>query len=123
MKNYTWKENNIILQDNWIKTLINGVNLAHNILTSEILIKRIPGTIMLSYLYYKGKGRKNVIVYIIRMISRILKKRYTEKIQWKIIEVSTINQNAKILGDYIAKEISINPKQYKQVLSNIMKIS
>jgi ribosomal protein S3 len=112
----------ILQEEKWIREIVNGINLKFDILTSEVVIIRKPNTILISYGYFKGEKSLNLVTYIIELITLILKKKFNVNIQYKLIEIDNINSNSKILADYLTKELTKDPNNYKQLISRILNL-
>lgn len=111
--------------DFFIRDFINGVLLAWNYFSSPIVIKKYPGgqykIIFIVYNNNFSKNNKNII-YIKEFIKVFLEKKLNKNITLVIRETTTFNTNAKILGDWLAKNISCHPTKIKAYLKRALRV-
>jgi|TARA_B110000285_G_scaffold198009_1_gene230116 hypothetical protein len=112
-------------QDIFIKKLINGIFQKWNYLTSDIQInKYATGRKEISLLYINENNQKREIQEvgpkgILKLIKAIIKIKYGEEYTIKIIQAPNIYSSPKIVGDYINKKLSQDPRQHRYILNKV----
>ena len=100
--------------DLWINKLVNGVFLAFNYLTSPCMIIHTKNSIKLIILVYDNSlNRLFRIDYVIVLIKAILELKLNKKIIFIVRETKNKTSNAKILADWLAYNLQINPNKFK----------
>lgn len=127
----TWNNQGAeIYQDIFIKKLINGIFQKWNYLTSDIQInKYATGKKEISLLYINNQERTKREIQgintkvgpkgILNLIKAIIKLKFGEEYTIKLIQAPNIFSNAKIVGDYINKKLSQDPRQHRYILNKV----
>jgi len=122
----TWNNTGAeMYQDIFIKKLINGIFQKWNYLTSDIQInKYATGRKEISLLYINENNQKREIQEvgpkgILKLIKAIIKIKYGEEYTIKIIQAPNIYSSPKIVGDYINKKLSQDPRQHRYILNKV----
>ena len=107
--------NNNPFSNYWIKSLINGVFLAHNYYTSNSMLVHSATTLKVILLVYDNSYNKHYyrLNYIVELLKAILEKKLNKKIVFIVRETKIKTLNAKILADWLACNIEKQPNKFK----------
>ena len=108
-------------EDEFIRKLIRGVYLEHNIYISEVYINRYPERISIKFLMHltKSKHYGSLILELKSFLTSLLVLKYGKNIDINFKQCNHLLGNSKILIDWLKTEIEKNPQRSRGVLKNL----
>lgn len=100
--------------DIWIRKLVNGVFLAFNYFTSQIMLMHSTNYLKIILIVFDNSYTKTPrISYIVELLKTILENKLNKKIIFIVRETKNKTSNAKILADWIAYNLQKQPNKIK----------